>query len=81
MRFYPTHLCYSEPVARARTWREYHIAVVALGPDHPATLAAWGRVQFHEGNQPEEHVNVAAVAWYRESGILGFRNRTERGQG
>ncbi len=80
MRFHPQDKNYSPAVAKSRAWQNYHVSVAELGPDHPKTLACWGRVLFHDKMVPQlDSVNVLSVAWHRESGtILGYRNRSER---
>lgn len=52
----------------------------ALGPDHPATRAAWGRLAYYLGHVPQRHLATPeAVAWLRESrAITGYMNRGER---
>jgi hypothetical protein len=46
------------------------------GADHPATRAAIGRAEFHNGTLPTLDAGYFAfVAWQRESGEAGYRNR------
>ena len=51
-----------------------------LGPDHPATRAALGRLRYHRGDVPQRGASsVEAIAWYRESGAIdGYWNRAQR---
>ena len=50
------------------------------GDDHPATIAALGRLRYHRGDAPQHgSASVEAVAWYREAGTIpGYRNRRAR---
>ena len=60
----------------------YRLATAAreLGPDHPATRAALGRLLFHQGAVPQYGSRtIESIAWHRESGACpGWLNRRER---
>jgi hypothetical protein len=70
---------------RARARLRYAKLKKELGPDHPATRAAFGRMLVHGGDghpasvPQKRSTSIEAIAWHRESGAQpGYWNRTAR---
>jgi hypothetical protein len=60
----------------AYRWRKL---LAQLGADHPATIAALGRLRFYRGDVPQrDSVTPEAIAWFRESGTAAHWNRHAR---
>ncbi len=70
---------------RARARLHYARTLKALGEEHPATQAAFGRMLVYGGDEYPASVpqrgstEIESIAWHRESGAQeGYWNRTQR---